>query len=500
MTDQEWLQKPLDYIAKKDISAVDKARAPIELTRYGAALQQLGCEYQALAVRARLASLQRRPQQAKQLQQQLLQKLDTNRLEIVQMLAKSLDSARDRISLHRFLQHELPRYPGNTSLRALMMVALAAIGDVPQALAINQQLLQQLERNRATHPNGLGLFSPVSLMVASWRHYQCLQYYDRAEEVMQTLLQHYGDDPEVQFVFAEQCLLLGDYTKGWRLYRSRFNNPAMRLYFRQQSQPLWQGDPLGKRRLVIFHEQGIGDAIQFVRYVRCIAKQQGTIIVEAPASLKRLLATISEIDQIFLYGEAPPEHDVQISLMSLPDALQIPVAPMLPDQPLFQVMKNTRLLNRDGSKKRLALCWRGSPKHSFNGIRSMSLEMLLPLTTLSDWQCYSMQFDATSAELSGCQAHGVIDLTHYCQDYYDTAQWLRQMDLVISVDTSLAHLAGSLAIPVWILLAVYNDWRWQRDSSDSVWYPSATLFRQTKYKDWLGVVHQVLAALSDQKE
>jgi hypothetical protein len=290
-------------------------------------------------------------------------------------------------------------------------------------------------------------------------------------------------------------LMLGDYAQGWRLYERRFevlaHDPP-----RPAAQVL---DPaaVAGRRVLLFGEQGRGDVIQFARYLPMLAARGATVLVEAYSDLLPLLGEVPGVAAVAEPGGPVPPHDLLTPLLSLPLAFgteldSIPAAvPYLRPPEARLAAWSARLGPR--VRPRVGLCWWGFqhiPKRSIPGF------MLAPLLGCEDLEFHAVQKDITPSDADWLARHPSVRVhAAALRDFADTAALLQQMDLVISIDTAVAHLAGALGRPVWIMLPFSPDWRWLRGREDSPWYPSARLFRQGRSEVWPDVVQRVAAAL-----
>jgi hypothetical protein len=262
-------------------------------------------------------------------------------------------------------------------------------------------------------------------------------------------------------------------------------------------QPLWLGEVGIEGKTILLHaEQGYGDTIQFVRYAPMVAERGTTVVLEVQASLKPLLAGLPGVSAVAGRGEALPPFDLHCPLMSLPLAFKTTVDSMPAAVPYLhapgdRVEKWCGMLP-DAKALRVGLAWSGSPKHKNDRNRSIALSRLAPLCMDRTMQFVSLQRDLRGADaetLGGVP--NVFAPGAALQDFADTAAVISLLDLVISVDTGVAHLAGALGKPVWILLPFNGEWRWLADRDDSPWYPSARLFRQPKVDDWESVIARV---------
>lgn len=312
---------------------------------------------------------------------------------------------------------------------------------------------------------------------------------------------------------ATLLLLLGRFAEGWREYEWRwrvkeFAGARRDAAPRHFCKPLWDGGDLAGRRVFIHAEQGLGSAIQFVRYIPLIAARGGRVVLECQPPLRRLFGSLKgaapggagEIDLIGK-GETPPPFDVQAPLMSLPrifatDAATIPAAvPYLGVDAALAESWGRRLAA--WPRPRVGLVWAGNPRHENDANRSMPAAALAPLVERRSLSLFSLQVGAGAADnawLAGGPAH---DLAPALTDFAETAAALAHLDLVISVDTAVAHLAGALARPVWLLTPYVAEWRWMLERADSPWYPTMRLFRQSAPGDWPELIARVAAAMPD---
>jgi tetratricopeptide (TPR) repeat protein len=295
-------------------------------------------------------------------------------------------------------------------------------------------------------------------------------------------------------------LVCGDFERGWRAYEWRWKMPAMPP--RNFAQPLWKGDAdLAGKTILLHAEQGLGDTIQFCRYVPMVAARGAHVILEVQPPLKPLLGSLAGVGQIFAQGERLPDFDLHCPLLSLPLAFDtrletVPAAiPYIAGPPDRAALWATRLGPK--AAPRVGIAWAGSAKHGYDRNRSIGLAPLLVLAA-SGVGLISLQKEMSAQDRELLGAHeDILRLGEEFADFADTAAAIAELDLVISVDTAVAHLAGAMGKPVFMLLPYASDWRWLLDRSDSPWYPTARLFRQKQRGDWEAVVANVAAALGE---
>jgi hypothetical protein len=292
----------------------------------------------------------------------------------------------------------------------------------------------------------------------------------------------------------------GDFERGWREYEARLRiiGFPVRHGF---SEPMWEGSPLEGKRILLHAEQGLGDTIQFARYVPLVQSRGGKVIFQVPPALKRLFADQFAIECVLGNDDPLVPFDVQCPLGSLPYRMgtrldTIPAAvPYLRARPQLAEAWKERLARQPGRLK-AGLVWAGNPRYPQDRLRSIPPTTLSPLANAPDICFVSLQKRTTpdgNREQSVLPA--MIDWTEELTDFADTAALVDRLDLVIAVDTAVAHLSGAMGKPTWLLLPEPAEWRWLMDRSDSPWYPTIRLFRQTNCGNWESVMREVLAAL-----
>jgi Tfp pilus assembly protein PilF len=308
------------------------------------------------------------------------------------------------------------------------------------------------------------------------------------------------DYPNARFHRAELLLLLGDFTSGWKEFEWRWKLDEVQPHIRAYSKPLWLGQPDIAGKTILLHaEQGYGDMLQFCRYVEVVKARQTNVVLGVPPSLKRLMTTLRGAPVVVDNLNDIPPFDFHCPLMSLPLALgttpaTIPAdTPYLAADPTLASAWSARLGVR--SRPRIGLVWFGSSVTTASHIKSMAFEDILRLTDC-DADFYALQKQQTPGdELSFQRNNRVTDLGPDLHDFADTAAVIAQLDLVITVDTAVAHLTGALGKPLWIMLSHLKDWRWTQQGPTTPWYPTAKLFRQPRPNDWIGVLDAVKAEL-----
>jgi tetratricopeptide (TPR) repeat protein len=284
-------------------------------------------------------------------------------------------------------------------------------------------------------------------------------------------------------------LLLGQFAEGWRGYEWRLRKKSSAA--QSFSAPLWNGSDVGAARILIHAEQGFGDTVQFARYAPMVKARCGFLIFQCQPALVRTLSSVQGIDQVIASGTEAPPFDYHVPLLSLPGILGTDEDSIPASTPYISTPESlmTRWRNRipASTDLKVGLVWAGNPGHMNDRNRSIPSEEFSPLLGIAGIRFYSLHKDSALAN-ADCVG---LEFT----DFADTAAAIASLDLVISVDTSVAHLAGAMGKPIWTLLPFMADWRWMLARTDSPWYPSMRLFRQTEPKNWRSVIEEVRAQL-----
>lgn len=329
-----------------------------------------------------------------------------------------------------------------------------------------------------------------------------LQRYDEAIAGYARVPENNANFQSARWNTALCNLKLGHLEAGWRLYEQRWLGEQMRKTQRYFTQPLWLGqEALAGKTILLHSEQGFGDSLQFARYVPLLAERGATVILQVQPALKSLMAGVKGASVVLGTGEQLPHFDLHCPLMSLPLAFQtfsldqIPAADYLQEDSAKSESWRVRLGEKH--KLRVGIAWAGSnprlnspASKRLDAVRSVSFSSLSPLLKNEAVEFYSLQ----AGESAGLQLRmhpdgkRVTDYSRDLRDFADTAALISNLDLVISVDTAVAHLAGTLGKPVWLLNRYNPDWRWLLERSDSPWYPSMRIFRQEQAGDWSSVI------------
>jgi tetratricopeptide (TPR) repeat protein len=321
---------------------------------------------------------------------------------------------------------------------------------------------------------------------------------DEAEKHFQRAVELNPASPTLHENFACNLLLRGDFVRGWQHYewrRAAPGNPSNRNLGR----PQWDGSPLAGQTILLYAEQGVGDTIQFSRYIPLVRDRGGKVIVECQSSIASLIKQIDGAEETIEQGQPLPQFDCSAPLLSLPlifgtTLYNVPhnVPYIIPDPARLQIWAEK--IPPSPKTLRVGLTWAGNPRYRNDRIRSCPPGLLEPLAQIPNVKFFSLQKERSA---NPPESLHLIDLTADLTDFTETAAMISQLDLVITVDTAIAHLAGALAKPTWLMLPQVPDWRWLTDRADSPWYPTLKLFRQTTAGDWADVIGRVAIALTE---
>jgi uncharacterized protein (TIGR03032 family) len=390
---------------------------------------------------------------------------------------------------------------------------LHARGEREEAVAAYRSIVaQKPEQHQARHQLGLCLFdaerwaeaaqmlgSALALHPANAEALNSLGLchshlgeWDRALECLHSALDVDSRFATAHFNRALILLKLGRFAEAWSDYEWRWQLPGFKPF--RCPQPEWQGEDISDQRLLVHSEQGNGDHIQFWRYLRLARARCRELIYVGPERLVELAAGVEGVDESRGPGDIPRDRfDCFVPLMSLPQRLQRH-DPLPMPAPYVCVPKHVQVRPLPG-QRRIGLAWKGSATHGDDRHRSMELTDMLPLVRATEACFFSLQLPVSAEEVGRLTSSGVVNLEPEIHGYARTAAFLEQLDLLITVDTALAHLAGAMGKPVWILLASDPDWRWGLHAESSAWYPSARLFRLAAGERWPALIERVGAVL-----
>ena len=325
---------------------------------------------------------------------------------------------------------------------------------------------------------------------------------DKAITFFQKSLQINPTYADAHWNLSYAYLLTGNFREGWKEYEWRLKTDEFISRQRNFPQPLWDGTMETGRTILLCAEQGYGDAIQFIRYAPLVSARGLQVIVECQNELALFLRNTEGISQVFIEGESLPGFDVYCPLLSLPFIFDttpetIPVTIPYVSADLTLIKKWEAKIQSENSRIKIGLVWSGNPKYTKDRNRSFSLGLFSPFAEFTDVAFYSLQKgEAATQAKNPLEGIKLIDFTEDIHDFSDTAAFIENLDLIISVDTAVAHLAGALGKPVWTLLPFVPDWRWMLNREDSPWYPTMRLFRQPSPGDWESVIARLAQELT----
>ena len=327
----------------------------------------------------------------------------------------------------------------------------------------------------------------------------CMGRFDRAIDAYRNAIRLRPDFAAAHLNLALAELVTGNFERGWPEYEWRRQCAGV-LPGRQFAQAAWKGKPLDGKTILLHAEQGFGDAIHFIRYAPLVAGMGGKVVVECPPALVRLFDNFPGVGRIVTTGQPLPGFDYQCPLSSLPGVFRTTLATIPATIPYLaadaEIADSWRKrMGKSGELLHAGLAWSGSADNRNDRNRSIALERFSPLSGVEGVRFHSLQIAAPPA------GGGIVlsDWSANLKDFAETAGLIENLDLVISVDTAVAHLAGAMGKTVWLLVPFPPDWRWLLDRADSPWYPTIRLFRQEPGGDWDGVIRRVAAELSRHK-
>jgi tetratricopeptide (TPR) repeat protein len=405
-------------------------------------------------------------------------------LGVALLRVKRLEEAEDR------LRRALDLKPNVAEFYGILGVALEQQGKLDEAETCFRQAVR-------LKPDYAGAYNDLGALLADQGRLT------EAEACYRQALRLKPDYAEVHENLAYTLLVRGDFKSAWTEYPWRLlsrDSPAL-----QFQRPLWDGSELEGKTLMLVADQGLGDAIQFVRYLPLLPRAGAKVFLHCHGSLVRLLTGLDGLDGVVPQGADPPPFDLQAPLLSLPQFCGTTLAtipakvPYLAADPRLREAWHERL----GAEKKfkVGIAWQGNPEHKRDRERSVPLSLFQPLAELPGVLLVSLQKGSGREQISALADRlNVLDPADDLSDFADTAALLCCLDLVITVDTSVAHLAGALGIPVWVAVSLVPEWRWLLERDDSPWYPTMRLFRQTTRGDWGGVFERLAKSLRQEVE
>jgi len=330
--------------------------------------------------------------------------------------------------------------------------------------------------------------------------YQSLGNAPKAVNLLRQALKDEPDSVDLHWNLSLALLQSGQYQEGWAEYEWRWETPTFADFRREFDKPQWDGGDLDGQTILIHAEQGFGDGVQFIRYAPLVAAKGGRVIVECRAQLNRLFTSLDGVAQVIDLGADLPEYDVHAPVMSLPFLFKTAVDTIPAAIPYLKVPSETALAPEDlnGEGLKVGLVWAGSPTRRDNLKRSCPMAALADLISIPGATFYSLQVGPFEAQLDELPEDAkVVNLAPNLKDFADTAAALDSMDVLVSVDTGVLHLAGALGKPVLAMMSQPTGFLWMDERTDSPWYPTARLFRQQTIGEWGDVIDGVKGALAD---
>ncbi len=397
-----------------------------------------------------------------------------------------------------YLKAAYLRNPDNVNLAFNLANSLNMADHTQEALDIYLKLHEKLPNDSSINYNIAYTYKKLGLLQES------LPYYEKTL----TVNPHHT---EARFSLGLTHLMLGDWEKGWDGYEHRWDRSDQQR-LRSYQEPMWRGEPLASKHIFVYAEQGLGDTFQFIRYLK-ILKEQGAHITFAPQKpLQTLLKLCPYIDDVIGFHDRPASFDYWIPLVSLPYVLNTRLTnvphelPYLYTDPERETYWREKLATDTNFK--IGICWQGNSEYSTAFLRaavkskSAPAALFEPLTHIPGVSVYSLQRVTGVDQLATIPTSmklitfdDTFDNTH--GRFMDTAAVMKNLDMVITIDTSICHLAAGLGVTVWNLLPTPADWRWMLDTTETPWYPNMRLFRQPKPGDWHGLMHTVVLALKE---
>tara|TARA_Y100001934_G_scaffold36381_2_gene41840 strand:- start:522 stop:2081 length:1560 start_codon:yes stop_codon:yes gene_type:complete len=402
---------------------------------------------------------------------------DANNVSATNNIGISLQEAGELKDAINALNHTLLLAPDDPIVMANYAAALLKADRSEEALPL-------LIRATNLNPNSAKAWSNLAIAYeASLRLEEALKAHGEA-----ILLE--PDNASLHYNQAMSFLLRGEYDEGFQSFEYRRLIPDRKP--REFDIPEWLGESLSGKRILVHAEQGAGDTIQFARFLPQLECLGAKITFSVHQSLYRLGPCFSGNSSIISTRPSEVDFDFQIPLLSLPCRLGLTLNDISVDGPYISLPTNGEI--RPAKNLRIGIVWAGNPNHANDANRSIAFPVFQSLFSVPDIEWVSLQYGERASDLNKCP-FAVEDKTTECRDFADTALAIQNLDLVISVDTSVAHLAGAMGTPVWILLPYLPDWRWLLDRRDSPWYRTAKLFRQASPNNWSLVISEVQQAL-----
>ncbi|MEM5382123.1 tetratricopeptide repeat protein [Paraburkholderia phymatum] len=441
--------------------------------------------FEAALGRADVLEALSRPQEAVAAYQ-YAEQLAPQDIRVLRGLGGTLNAVRRHTEAAEVFQRALQQDPYD--IHALFGLAFATDAQLKfdDALAIYARALE-------IAPNSPTLHNNVAFTLT------CLSRYDEADDHLRRAIELSPNLSNAYKLLGMSELRRGNFRRGWTYYEHRKTTPSGLLDYPKLGMPEWQGEPIGGKRVLLAREQGAGDQLQFIRYADVLRGLGATVDVWTSNELAPLISRMPSVNRV-LTSQPDGGYDYSCRMMSVPvwlsdDAIPNAVPYLSADAAQVAVWRE-RLAQAAGERKKIGLVWAGNPQHYLDVYRSAPLAALEPLASVRGLAWFALQKGAAEAQLDGL-AHRwpICALGQLLNDFDATAAVIECLDLVITVDTSVAHLAGALGKPVWVMLPKQADWRWMMSGEDNPWYPTARLFRQQVLGDWMPVIEALRGAL-----
>ena len=385
----------------------------------------------------------------------------------------------------------IPEYPARVDVRLLLITCLGRKGELDACDQEIAEVLRLAPDSFEAHQSIMGFY------FSHGRWALCRTELERFRAIDSLAT---GElNPRIEWEQSLQDLLFGDMPKGWDRNEARLRYQSEFRIDRTFVQPSWDGGKFHGKTLLLWMEQGMGDGLMMLRYLPLVKSLGGQVILEVHPPLRSLATTCKGVDLVIPFGLPLPHFDLQASQQSLPYLFQTDLSTIPAEIPYLSAPQGVApapeleaCISQVTGCRRIGLVWAGNPAHPRDYERSIQPATLAPLAAIPGVTWFSLQLDPPTLP----PLPNLISLGPWLKDFTDTAHALLRMDLLITVDTAVAHLAGALGIPTLLLISYQPDWRWLLDRDDSPWYPSLRLYRQPTYGDWDSVIKKLVLDLT----
>lgn len=387
---------------------------------------------------------------------------------------------------HRCAIELQPNYPEAYSNLAVAVLALGR----------EEEAVSALRKSIALDPTFKEAYSNLGKSLRQ------LCRYEEAEAAYTIGLRNHPGHPEITFNLSLTLLGMGRFKEGWEGYESRWQMASIKGQNRKPPGPQWLGQDLAGKRIFLWAEQGFGDTFQFIRYASLLKERGATVVAEVPELVIDLIRHVNGVDEVLTMDDPFPTFDYHLPLMSLPKVMETTIETIPAPVPyIFAPVEQQSLPEIQGAKLKVGLVWAGTPDHIDDYNRSCPIKNLIPLFADEEIAFYSLQKGVGEDDFRGLipKHANLADLAPGLENFSDTAAAIAQLDVVISVDTAAAHLAGAMGKPTWLILPYSAEYRWLTGREDSPWYPTMRLFRPDGLRDWGSIMRNLQSALADLK-